>query len=180
MGNVIQAGEGQAPARQAALRAGLPVETGAVTLNKVCGSGLKTVMLASALLRAGDGDLYVAGGMENMNLAPYLLPKARFGYRLGDGMVVDALIHDGLWCATQDHHMGMSAEWIAAEYGVSRAEQDAYALRKPPAGGLRPLIGARSSRKLSPCLSSSLPTQRIHSPWTKRRDAIPVSRRWPA
>ncbi len=128
MGNVIQAGEGQAPARQAALGAGLPVETAAVTLNKVCGSGLKTVMLASALLRAGDGDLYVAGGMENMNLAPYLLTKARFGYRLGDGEIKDALVHDGLWCATQDQHMGMSAEWIAAEYGVSRAEQDAYAL----------------------------------------------------
>jgi acetyl-CoA C-acetyltransferase len=128
MGNVVQAGEGQAPARQASLLAGLPAETGAVTINKVCGSGLKAIMLASALLRAGDGDLYVAGGMESMNLAPYLLTRARFGYRLGHGEVIDALVHDGLWCATQNRHMGMAAEWIAAEYGVSRQEQDAYAL----------------------------------------------------
>jgi acetyl-CoA C-acetyltransferase len=129
MGNVIQAGEGQAPARQASLGAGLSPQTGAVTINKVCGSSLKALMLASALLRAGDGDLYVAGGMENMSLAPYLLPKARFGYRLGHGEMVDAMIHDGLWCAIEDQHMGMAAEWIAAEYGVSRRDQDEYALQ---------------------------------------------------
>jgi acetyl-CoA C-acetyltransferase len=128
MGNVIQAGEGQAPARQASLGAGLSPQTGAVTINKVCGSGLKTLMLASALLRAGDGDIYVAGGMENMSLAPYLLPKARFGYRLGHGEVKDSAIHDGLWCAAENQHMGMAAEWIAAEYGVSRRDQDEYAL----------------------------------------------------
>lgn len=129
MGNVLQAGEGQAPARQAALRGGLPESVGALTINKVCGSGLKAVMLASSLIRAGDGDVYVTGGMENMSAAPYLLPQARFGYRLGSGEIVDAAVKDGLWCAVENHHMGMSAEWIAAEFGVTREQQDAFALR---------------------------------------------------
>ncbi len=129
MGNVVQAGEGQAPARQAALKAGLPNSVSATTINKVCGSGLKTVMIAASAIKAGDGDIYVAGGMENMNQAPYLLPKARFGYRLGNAELVDALILDGLWCAIEQHHMGNSAEWIAREYEVTREEQDAFALR---------------------------------------------------
>ena len=126
MGNVVSAGQGQAPARRAAIDAGLPPEISATTINKVCGSGLKTVMLAAASLRGGDGDIYVAGGMENMNLAPYILSKARFGYRLGNAELVDAVVHDGLWCPFEDHHMGMSAEWIAAEYDVSRQDQDAF------------------------------------------------------
>ncbi len=129
MGNVIGAGLGQAPARQAALKAGLPESVGALTINKVCGSGLKAVMLAAGLIRAGDADVIVAGGMENMSAAPYLLPQARFGYRLGSGELVDATVHDGLWCAVECHHMGMSAEWIAAEYGITREAQDAFALR---------------------------------------------------
>lgn len=129
MGNVIGAGLGQAPARQAALKAGLPESVGALTINKVCGSGLKAVMLAAGLIRAGDADVVVAGGMENMSAAPYLLPRARFGYRLGNGEIVDATVHDGLWCAVECHHMGMSAEWIAAEYGITREAQDAFALR---------------------------------------------------
>lgn len=95
MGNVLQAGEGQAPARQAALKAGLPVTAGALTINKVCGSGLKAVMLAAAAIKAGDGDVFVAGGMENMSAAPYLLPQARFGYRLGNAEIVDSTMHDG-------------------------------------------------------------------------------------
>ena len=129
MGNVLQAGEGQGPARQAALGAGLPEEVGATTVNKVCGSGLKAVMLAAAMIRAGEGDFYVAGGMENMNLAPYLLPKARFGYRLGNAELVDAVVNDGLWCAIDHQHMGMDAEWIATRHGVSREAQDTYAVR---------------------------------------------------
>lgn len=129
MGNVVQAGEGQAPARQAALKGGLPNTVGATTLNKVCGSGLKAVMLAASAIKAGDGEIYVAGGMENMNQAPYLLPNARFGYRLGNQQVVDAMIHDGLWCAIEQHHMGNSAEWVAREYEVTREEQDTFALR---------------------------------------------------
>ncbi len=128
MGNVIQAGEGQAPARQAAVAGGVPVEVGALTVNKVCGSGLKAVMLGAGAIRAGDGDVYVAGGMENMDMAPYLLTRARFGYRLGDGELVDAVVHDGLWCAFEHHHMGASAEWVAAACGVTRPMQDEFAL----------------------------------------------------
>lgn len=129
MGNVVSAGEGQAPARQAAIHAGLPASVGATTINKVCGSGLKAVMLAANAIRAGEGDVYVAGGMENMNQAPYLLKGARFGYRLGNQEMIDAVVHDGLWCAFENHHMGNSAEWVAREYEVTREEQDAFALR---------------------------------------------------
>jgi acetyl-CoA C-acetyltransferase len=127
MGNVVQAGQGQAPARQAGIKAGIPPSTGATTINKICGSGLKTVMTASAMIAAGDGDVFVAGGMESMNNGPYLLKEARFGYRLGDGNLVDSMVHDGLWCSFEDHHMGNSAEWIAREYDLKREDLDAYA-----------------------------------------------------
>lgn len=127
MGNVVQAGQGQAPARQATIKAGLPPSVGATTVNKICGSGLKTVMLAAAMIAAGDGDIFVAGGMESMNNGPYLLSQARFGYRLGDGKLVDAMVYDGLWCAFQNWHMGNGAEWIAREYGLTREELDQYA-----------------------------------------------------
>jgi acetyl-CoA C-acetyltransferase len=129
MGNVAQAGEGQAPARQAALGAGLPPTVGATTINKVCGSGLKAVMLAAADIVAGNGDVYLAGGMENMDLAPYLLLRARFGYRLGNGELVDAVVHDGLWDPYDQKHMGEFAEWTAETYAVSRQDQDELALR---------------------------------------------------
>ncbi|MBM4430025.1 MAG: acetyl-CoA C-acyltransferase, partial [Chloroflexi bacterium] len=127
MGNVVQAGQGQAPARQAAIKAGLPPTVGATTVNKICGSGLKAVMFAAQAIVAGDADIVVAGGMENMTLGPYLLPQARQGYRLGNGVLVDATVHDGLWCAFQNQHMGNSAEWIAREYGLQRQELDEYA-----------------------------------------------------
>jgi acetyl-CoA C-acetyltransferase len=127
MGCVVPSGMGQAPARQAAIQGGIPPEVGALTLNKVCGSGLKTVMLAAALIRAGDGEVYVAGGMENMSLAPYMLPQARVGYRLGDGRLVDSVVHDGLWSSFSDQHMGNSAEFIAEQYGLTRKELDEYA-----------------------------------------------------
>jgi acetyl-CoA C-acetyltransferase len=127
MGNVVLAGQGQAPARQAAIKAGLPPTIGATTVNKICGSGLKTVMLAAAMIAAGDGDIFVAGGMESMNNGPYVLHKARFGYRLGDDKLVDAMVYDGLWCAFENHHMGNSAEWIAREYSLAREELDEYA-----------------------------------------------------
>jgi acetyl-CoA C-acetyltransferase len=129
MGQVLQAGAGQAPARQAALGAGLPEGVSATTINKVCGSGLKAVMLGASAIRAGDADLLVAGGMENMNLGPYLLPQARTGYRLGNGELVDATVHDGLWCAICDVHMGMHAERVAEKHAVTREAQDAFALR---------------------------------------------------
>jgi acetyl-CoA C-acetyltransferase len=129
IGQVLQAGVGQAPARQAALRAGLPEGVSATTINKVCGSGLKAVMMGASAIRAGDADLIVAGGMESMNMAPYLLPQARTGYRLGNGTVVDSTVHDGLWCSTCNVHMGMHAERVASKHDVSREAQDAFALR---------------------------------------------------
>jgi acetyl-CoA C-acetyltransferase len=129
MGQVLQAGSGQAPARQAALKAGLPEGVSATTINKVCGSGLKAVMMGASAIRAGDADLIVAGGMESMNMAPYLLPQARTGYRLGNGTIVDSTVHDGLWCSTCNVHMGMHAERVAAKHDVGREAQDAFALR---------------------------------------------------
>ena len=128
MGCVIQAGLGQNPARQAALRGGLPSSVSAVTVNKVCGSGLKAVMMAAQGIQLGDTEIVVAGGMESMSNAPYLLPKAREGYRLGNGVVVDAMINDGLWCAFENYHMGCTGEVVAERYQVGRTEQDEYAL----------------------------------------------------
>ncbi len=128
MGNVVSAGAGQAPGRQAAIRAGLPATVGATTLNKVCGSGLKAVMWAAQQIRAGDAEIVVAGGMESMSNGPYLLPRARTGYRLGHASMLDAVIHDGLWCSFANQHMGEAAEFIAEKYQVSRREMDEYAL----------------------------------------------------
>jgi acetyl-CoA C-acetyltransferase len=127
MGCVVPNGQGQAPARQAAVHGGIPPEIGAVTLNKVCGSGLKTVMLAAGLIRAGDGQVYVSGGMENMSLAPYMLPQARAGYRLGNGELVDSVVSDGLWSSFTGEHMGCSAEFIAEQFNLTREELDEYA-----------------------------------------------------
>jgi acetyl-CoA C-acetyltransferase len=126
LGNVLQAGVGQNPARQAALKAGLPDSISAFTVNKVCGSGLKAVMLAAQAIRAGDAELIVAGGMESMSRAPYLLFGARTGWKYGDQKVVDAMIRDGLWCAFEDWHMGEAAEHIATKCTVSRADQDRF------------------------------------------------------
>lgn len=127
MGNVLQAGLGQNPARQAAIKAGLPQSTAAYTINKVCGSGLKAVHLAAQSIMLGDADIIVAGGMENMSQAPYLMPKAREGYRMGDQKVVDSMIKDGLWCAFNDYHMGVTAENICDAYNLTREEQDEFA-----------------------------------------------------
>ena len=129
LGNVVSAGQGQHPARQAALKAGLPPEVPALTVNMVCGSGLRAVMLAAQGIAAGDRDIVVAGGMESMSQAPYLLPRAREGFRMGNAQVVDSMIQDGLWCAIDNWHMGMTGEAVATRYGVSREAQDAYAVR---------------------------------------------------
>jgi acetyl-CoA C-acetyltransferase len=129
MGQVLQGGAGQAPARHAALLAGLPDTTSATTINRVCGSGLKAIMLAAAEIKAGDAEVAVAGGMESMNMAPFLLPKARFGYRLGDATLVDAAVHDGLWCSIENCHMGTHAERVAIKDHVSREDQDAFSLQ---------------------------------------------------
>jgi len=128
MGCVIQAGLGQNPARQAALHGGLPNTVAAVTVNKVCGSGLKAIMMAAQGIQLGDTDIVVAGGMESMSNAPYLVPKAREGYRLGHGQMIDTVIQDGLWCAFDDQHMGCTGEVVSERFHVSRAEQDEYAL----------------------------------------------------
>ena len=127
MGCVLQGGMGQAPARQAMRYAGLPDSVEAMTIHKVCGSGLKTVMLAAQAIALGDADIIVAGGMENMSLTPYFLPKARTGYRMGDGKIVDGMVFDGLWDPYSDMHMGNCGEICAEEYKYSREEQDAYA-----------------------------------------------------
>jgi acetyl-CoA C-acetyltransferase len=126
IGNALQAGIGQNPARQAAMRAGIPDVVPSMTVNKVCGSGLKAVMLAAQAIRAGDAEVVVAGGMESMTNAPYLLQEARGGYRMGDHKAVDSMIHDGLWCALCDVHMGITAENIAERYDITREAQDAF------------------------------------------------------
>ena len=128
MGCVIQAGLGQNPARQAALNGGIPSTVSAVTVNKVCGSGLKAVMMAAQGVQLGDTEIVVAGGMESMSNAPYLIPKAREGYRLGNGELVDSMINDGLWCAFENYHMGCTGEVVADEYRISRSEQDEFAV----------------------------------------------------
>jgi len=128
MGNVIQAGLGQNVARQAAVKAGLPVEVPAMTINKVCGSGLRTVALAAQMIKAGDADIVVAGGMENMSQAPYLLKTSRWSQRMGDGKMVDSMINDALWDAFNNYHMGVTAENIAKEWNLTREEQDQFAL----------------------------------------------------
>ena len=127
MGCVLQAGVGQSPARQAAIFAGLPPEVGALTVNQVCGSGLRAVSLAAQAIQAGDSQIVVAGGMESMSNAPYLLPQARTGYRMGNGVLVDAMIHDGLWDVYNQFHMGAAAEMVAEKYHITREDQDAFA-----------------------------------------------------
>ena len=129
MGNVLQAGLGQNPARQASILAGLPQQVPAMTINKVCGSGLKTIHLATQAIKAGDAEIVVAGGMENMSQAPYLLMGARDGYRMGNQQAVDSMISDGLWCAFNDYHMGVTAENLCANYGLTSEEQDEFAAR---------------------------------------------------
>jgi len=128
MGNVVAAGLGQNPARQAALFGGLPPEVGAMTINKVCGSGLKAVALSAQAIQTGNSEIVVAGGMESMTNAPYLLPQARKGYRLGNAQIIDSMVHDGLWDVYNDYHMGNTGENVAEKYHVTREEQDEYAL----------------------------------------------------
>ncbi len=129
MGNVVSAGLGQNPARQAAIYAGIPLETGSFTVNKVCGSGLKAVMLAAQAIKAGDADIIVAGGMENMSAAPHLVRGLRWGVKFGDSSITDALIYDGLWEVYNNYHMGITGERIAEKYGITREEADEFALR---------------------------------------------------
>src|SRR5256714_13830962 len=128
MGNVVSAGLGQNPARQAAIFGGLATATGAMTINKVCGSGVKAMALAAQAVQTGNSSIVVAGGMESMTNAPYLLPQARKGYRLGNAQIVDSMVHDGLWDIYNDYHMGITGENVAEKYGIKREEQDEFAL----------------------------------------------------
>ena len=128
LGNVLQAGLGQNPARQVAVKAGLPKKVPAFTINKVCASGLKSVFLAAQAIMLGDAEIVLAGGIENMSQTPFALPQARWGYRMGDGDLVDLMILDGLWDAFHGYHMGTTAENVASKYGITREEQDAFAL----------------------------------------------------
>src|ERR687896_867407 len=129
MGQVLQAGAGQAPARQAAVGAGIPIEIGADTINKVCASSIRAVEIADQMIRAGDHDVIVTGGMESMSNAPYVLKKARFGYRLGDGVLIDMMTHDGLTSTFDKRHMVEQASFVSRELGISRDEQDKWAMR---------------------------------------------------
>ena len=181
MGNVVSAGLGQNPARQAALSGGLPDHVAALTINKVCGSGLKAVMLAAPGHRAGDIDVAVAGGMESMSNCPYLLPRVREGLRMGDGEVVDSMIHDGLWCAFEQCHMGNAGEVVAEHYHVGREAQDAYAAREPSArprsatdAGLR--SRTRSCRSRIPQKKGAAARRRPRRVDPRRHDASRRSR----
>jgi acetyl-CoA C-acetyltransferase len=164
MGNVVSAGEGQSPARQAALEGGLPDHVAAVTINKVCGSGLKAVMLADQGIRVGDIDVAVAGGMESMSNCPYLLPRVREGVRMGNAEIVDSMIHDGLWCAFEGYHMGNAGEVVAECYRVDRAAQDEYAAKSHQKAARATADGAFSDE----ILPITIPQ--------KKRDAIVVDR----
>jgi acetyl-CoA C-acetyltransferase len=166
MGCVLTAGLGQNPARQAALRGGLADSVSATTLDMVCGSGLKAVALAAQSVATGNSEIVVAGGMESMSNAPYLLPSARKGFRLGNSVAVDSLIHDGLWCATEDAHMGISAERVAEKYSITRAQQDAFALESHR----RAAEATRAGRFTVEIASVTLPATST----TRRSDAAPT------
>ena len=171
MGNVVQAGLGQNPARQAALGGGLSSAVSATTINKVCGSGLKSVALAQQAIQTGNSDIVVAGGMESMTNAPYLLPQARKGYRLGDGKIVDSMVHDGLWDAYNDYHMGNTGENVAQKYGITREEQDEYALNSHRKAVSRHAKSAASKTRSfrSSCRRKRRVLRRSSSPRTSRR-----------
>ena len=160
MGNVVSAGLGQNPARQAAIFGGLPPETGAMTINKVCGSGLKAVALGAQAIQTGESRIVVAGGMESMSNAPYLLPQARKGYRLGNGQIVDAMVHDGLWDIYNDYHMGITGENVAEKYGITREEQDQFALESHR----KALTAIKERRFQSQIVPVEIPTKKKGSP----------------
>jgi acetyl-CoA C-acetyltransferase len=156
MGNVLPFGLGQNPARQAMIKAGLPMSGGAITVNKVCGSGLKTVMLAAQAILCGDADVIVAGGMESMSRTPYYLENARTGYRLWDGKLVDGMVHDGLWDVVNDYHMGFTAEIQAKKFNISREEQDRFALES----NLRAVQAAKGGRFREEIVPVSIPSKK--------------------
>ena len=162
MGNVVSAGQGQNPARQAAIFGGLPPEVSAMTINKVCGSGLKAVGLAAQAIQTGNNSVVVAGGMESMTNAPYLLPQARKGYRLGNAQIIDSMVYDGLWDVYNDYHMGITGENVAEKYGITREEQDQFALNSH----LKAVSAIKECRFKSQIVPVEIPT--------KKKGALPV------
>src|ERR1700688_2622298 len=162
MGNVVSAGLGQNPARQAAIFGGLSPATGAMTINKVCGSGLKSVALAAQAVQTGNSSIVVAGGMESMTNAPYLLPQARKGYRLGNAQIVDSMVHDGLWDIYNDYHMGITGENVAEKYGISREEQDQFAV----SSHRKALSAMKECRFKSQIVSVEIPAKKKGAPAT--------------
>jgi acetyl-CoA C-acetyltransferase len=156
MGNVLPAGLGQNPARQAMIKAGLPMSAGALTVNKVCGSGLKAVMLAAQVIKAGDADVIIAGGMENMSRTPYYLENARSGYRLWDGKLTDGMVRDGLWDVVNDYHMGYTAEIQSVKFSISREEQDRFAYES----NMRALNATRSGKFKNEIVPVSVPAKK--------------------
>jgi acetyl-CoA C-acetyltransferase len=160
MGNVVSAGLGQNPARQAAIFGGLAPETGAMTINKVCGSGLKAVALAAQAIQTGNSSIVVAGGMESMTNAPYLLPQARKGYRLGNSTIVDSMVNDGLWDIYNDYHMGITGENVAEKYGITREEQDEFALNSHK----KAVAAMKECRFKSQIVPVELPTKKRDTP----------------
>ncbi len=176
MGNVLSAGLGQNPARQAARAAGVPDSVGSLTINKVCGSGLKAVMLAAQAIRAGDADVILAGGMENMTSAPYLLPEARAGVRLGHGRLLDSMVHDGLWDIYNDFHMGMTGEKVAEKYEIGREEQDAFAVESHRRAAAATEAGRLDAEKLTVMLPQrKAESLAFRTDETIRADATPES-----
>src|SRR5256712_11762880 len=155
MGNVVSAGLGQNPARQAAIFGGLSPEVGAMTVNKVCGSGLKAVGLAAQALKTGDSSIVVAGGIEAMTDAPYILPQARKGYRLGNAQIIDSMVHDGLWDIYNNYHMGITGENVAEKYGIPREEQDEFAINSHP----NAIAATRESRSKAQNVTVELPAR---------------------
>ncbi len=168
MGQVLTAGSGQNPARQAAIKAGLPVQVSAMTLNKVCGSGLKALQLAAQTIRCGDAEVVIAGGQENMSLAPYVLPKARTGLRMGHAQMLDSMIIDGLWDAFNDYHMGITAENLAERHGFSREQQDAFA-----AASQQKAVAAITAGRLNAEITPVLIPQRKGEPLSFTTDEQP-------
>ena len=184
MGQVLQAGAGQAPARQAAVGAGLPIETPADTINKVCASSIRAIEIADAMIRAGEHEFVVTGGMESMSNAPYLLKKARFGYRLGNGELIDSMVFDGLTSTFDELHMVQQNSNVARELGISREEQDAWALSLAPARGRRaggrPLRRRdRARRRRRPPTRAFGATRRSRSSPRSSRSSTPRARRPP-
>ncbi len=167
-GMVVQAGTGQIPSRQVSIKAGLPVEVSSDTISKVCASSLRAVNLADVLIRAGEAEVVVAGGMENMSMAPYVLPAAREGMRMGNGRVLDAMVHDGLWCPFYDVHMGVHGGVVAAEFGIGREEQDKWAYRSQQLA-----VKARESGRFSPEIVPVEVPQRKGEPLIFGEDELP-------